>query len=270
MADDNTVDVPLAVKTSDLPKRLASAVVMLGVAGAALWFGGWLWTVFVAALALGVLWEWWGLVRRFVPSTAGRAAWLLAGLIYVGSAAALFNVMRSDTDTGLKILLVILLGVIGTDVGAYFAGRTFGGPKIAPSISPSKTWSGLLGGIVGASAMILLVYWAWDAGLCEALNPRFFDPSGRTFQFDGPCSFASLAPMSYLIPQIAITGTVFAVVAQTGDFFESWMKRRAGVKDSGSLLPGHGGLFDRADGLIAVTFAFGVLYVVGILVSLRQ
>ena len=246
-------------KKSDLGVRVASAVVMIAVAGTALWLGGWAWTFFVMAVGLGVFWEWWGLVRGFVRTAWGSAAWLIGGIVYIGFAAAMFIGLRGNMDMGLKVLLSILLGVIGTDVGAYFAGRTFGGPKIAPSISPSKTWSGLLGGILGASAMILLVSWAWASGLCEALNPREVDPSGRTFGFDGPCSYADLPPLDYLAVQIGILGLIFAVVAQSGDFFESWMKRRADVKDSGNIIPGHGGLFDRVDGLIAVTFVVGLV-----------
>ncbi len=241
-------------KKSDLGVRVASAVVMVAVAALALWLGGWPWAFFVMAVGLGVLWEWWGLVRGFVRTTTGRATWLIGGIVYIGIASAMFIGMRGGLDTGLKLLLTILLGVVGTDIGAYFAGRTFGGPKIAPSISPSKTWSGLLGGIVGASAMILLVSWAWASGLCEAINPRT-----GFIGFDGPCSNAGLPPLDYLVVEIGIAGVIFAVVAQTGDFFESWMKRRAGVKDSGNMIPGHGGLLDRADGLIAVTVVVGLL-----------
>jgi phosphatidate cytidylyltransferase len=105
--------------------------------------------------------------------------------------------------------------VWATDIGAYFAGRSFGGPKVAPKISPNKTWSGLIGGMVGA----LL--------LGGAL-----------------CSYADL-PL-----HLALASPALAVIAQAGDFFESWMKRRAGVKDSGALIPGHGGVLDRLDGVV--------------------
>ena len=213
---------------SDLPVRAASAFVMLLVAGAALWLGGWLWTAFVVAVAVGVLWEWWGLICAFVPSVAGRSAWMLGGVFYVGLAALvlawlrLVPVMEAHT-----LLLALLLAVIGTDVGAYFSGRAFGGPKIAPKISPSKTWSGLAGGVVGAAAALMLVTY----------HAEGFDDFGWKL----------------------LAGAAIAVVAQSGDFFESWLKRRAGVKDSSHLIPGHGGLFDRADGLLAVLFAIGLL-----------
>jgi phosphatidate cytidylyltransferase len=127
---------------------------------------------------------------------------------------------------GLLAVLQIVSAVIATDVGAYFAGRTLGGPKIAPKISPSKTWAGLIGGMIAAG----LVFVGW-AMYVQALHPWTF----------------------------AVNGAVAAIIAQAGDFFESWMKRRAGVKDSGRLIPGHGGLFDRLDGLLAVSFVLGIL-----------
>ena len=87
-------------KKSDLPTRAASALVMLLVAGTALWLGGWVWTAFVVAVALGVLWEWWGLICGFVPSVAGRIVWMLGGLVYVGLATFMFDVLRLDPATG--------------------------------------------------------------------------------------------------------------------------------------------------------------------------
>ena len=221
-------DADTSTKKSDLPTRAISAVVMLLVAGAALWFGGWVWAAFVAAVALGVLWEWWGLACGFVPSVAGRAVWLLGGFIYIGLAALMLFVLRVvPLPLGNILLFAIILAVIGTDVGAYFSGRTFGGPKIAPKISPSKTWSGLAGGMIGAAVALVLV----------------------TYRAEG---FSDLALK-------LLAGAMIAVIAQSGDFFESWMKRRAGVKDASNLIPGHGGLFDRADGLLAVSFVLGLI-----------
>ncbi len=210
-------------KKSDLAVRTGSAVIMLAVAGTALWLGGSAWVVFVGLVAAGVLVEWSRLVLAFTPGVAARLAWHLGGLLYVGVACFTLILLRSPW-LGLMPVLSILGAVIAIDVGAYFAGRTFGGPKIAPSISPSKTWSGLVGGMAGAAVLLFLVReqdWRW-----------------------------------------ALVGIPAAVIAQTGDFFESWMKRRAGVKDSGRLIPGHGGLFDRVDGLLAVLFAVGVAMLV--------
>ncbi len=241
-------------KNADLPVRVASAVVMLAVAGTALWLGGWVWTLFVVAVGVGVVREWFVLTRKFVRSALGLAAWSLFGAAYIGLAIAMLVALRGDQVSGIPTLLMVLFGVIGTDIGAYFSGRTFGGPKIAPKISPSKTWAGLIGGAFGAAAMILLTNWSWHAGLCEAL----IQPG--KFGFDGPCSFV-LAPLPYLLGGSAVGGILIAVIAQAGDFFESWMKRRAGVKDSGKLIPGHGGLFDRTDGFIAVLAVLGLLSV---------
>ena len=136
---------------------------------------------------------------------------------------------------GINFLLSILVLVWVADIFAYFAGRAIGGPKIAPRISPAKTWAGLgggatLAGLVGITVEIL------DFG--PAAIPGY--------------SWISLAAA-------VIGGILIAVLAQAGDFFESWMKRRAGVKDSGSLIPGHGGLFDRLDGFISVFFVLFVI-----------
>ena len=207
-------------KKSDLGVRTASAVVMIAVAGSALWLGGYWWTAFVAAVALGVLWEWWGLVWAFAPGLTASAGWLVLGLIYIGGAAYMLVFLRIP-EFGPAPILLLVSTVIAVDVGAYFAGRTIGGPKIAPSISPSKTWAGLAGGMVAAT----LIVWI---GAHE---------------------------VGKLNPWLIVGAPLVAIVAQIGDFFESWLKRRAGVKDSGALIPGHGGLFDRVDGLIAVAFA---------------
>ncbi len=239
-------------KKGDLGVRTLSAVVMVTVAGTALWLGGTLWLVFVGAIAAGVLWEWRLLVRGFTRTILGEALWMIGGVAYVGIAAATLMALRTE-QIG---LLQVVLGVIATDIGAYFAGRTIGGPKIAPRISPSKTWAGLAGGALSAALVFGLVSWSWWNGLCDLVIGRIELPE-NTVMFDGPCSFG-VPPYSYLIPQSLLVGTLIAIIAQAGDFFESWMKRRAGVKDSGSLIPGHGGLFDRVDGLLAVCFAIGI------------
>jgi phosphatidate cytidylyltransferase len=220
-------------KKSDLGVRTASAAAMLVVAGAALWFGGWLWIGFVALVAVGVFWEWRGIVVGFVRSAPALGLWNTAGLVYVGGAGATLAFLRRDA-LGTEVLLVMILAVIATDIGAYFTGRAIGGPKIAPKISPSKTWAGLGGGMAGATLAVLLF----------ALASARFAWGAREWL--------------ELLPQCLFAGSLCAIVAQTGDFFESWMKRRAGLKDSGSMLPGHGGLFDRVDGLLAVSFLMGI------------
>ena len=217
-------------KKSDLGVRTASAVVMLVVAGGALWAGGWVWAGFVALLSLAVIWEWFRLVLGFETRAMPRSLWLGGGLLYIGLAGLLLVYLRGDHN-GLERVLMVLLAVIATDIGAYFAGRAIGGPKIAPKISPSKTWAGLFGGMT-AAGLALTGGFLWQ------------------LQDD---SYRVLAVGVFAI------GAGMAVIAQAGDFFESWMKRRAGVKDSGRLIPGHGGVFDRVDGLLAVCFVLGVL-----------
>jgi phosphatidate cytidylyltransferase len=226
---------------SDLGIRTISGVAMMSVAIAAIWFGGYAFMALVVLVGIGVLWEYSKLVLGFAESTGARLTWLVGGLVYVGLACFTL-LMFSAPFFGMTPAILLIAGVIGTDVGAYFAGRTFGGPKIAPRISPSKTWSGLLGGMIGAGLLMVAVQAAIYWWRLDARN------HGDVY-------------LAYSWVRLALTGVVLAVVAQAGDFFESWMKRRAGVKDSGRLIPGHGGLFDRADGLIAVAFVAGLIVV---------
>lgn len=217
-------------KASDLKVRTLSAIVMLAVAGGALWAGGWVFTIFVAAIAAGLLWEWWGLISKFNSGILGRALWMLGGVVYIGGAFLYLwaqMVFRGTHNAGAYL---IFGGVIATDIGAYFAGRRFGGKKLAPKISPNKTWSGLLGGIV-LSSLLLLSYAAINAD--------------------------NHPPFKFFI--IGIAGAFLAIIAQMGDLLESWMKRRANVKDSGKILPGHGGLLDRLDGYLAVLFVMSLI-----------
>lgn len=142
--------------------------------------------------------------------------WRLGGgLLYVGIPTFALIGLRARPDDGLLLAFWALSLVWATDIGAYFAGRGIGGPKIAPAISPNKTWAGLGGGMIAALLLGLALH-------------RLFG-----------------------LPTLLVTvSPLLAMLAQTGDFFESWMKRRAGVKDSGALLPGHGGVLDRLDGLV--------------------
>lgn len=235
---------------SDLPVRLASAIVMLVIAGGALWLGGWLWTGFVALLAGGVLWEWNRLVSRFGASTLAEAVWFFGGVVYIGGAALAMMALRNGAGflpvngqslgyAPVEVLIGYILPIIAVDAGAYFAGRAIGGPKIAPRISPSKTWAGLGGGALAAGLVAL----------------------GNELADFGPAA----ASPGYDLVSVALAlaaGGLIAVIAQAGDFFESWMKRRAGMKDSSNLIPGHGGLFDRLDGFLAVFFVLFVFAVV--------
>jgi phosphatidate cytidylyltransferase len=239
-------------KKSDLGVRTLSAIVMVAVAGAALWLGGWVFTAFVVAVGLGVIWEWWGLARLIAKTPFGAALWLAAGVSYVGFAMWVLLWLR---EPGAHWALLPIALVVAVDVGAYFAGRTFGGPKIAVRVSPSKTWAGLIGGAIAASIVTYIALQMLTALLNRELaRADVAELSVQYFDFQQ-------------LLLVAAIGTAAAVVAQAGDFFESWMKRRAGVKDSGALIPGHGGLFDRVDGLLAVLFVGGLIYVLPFLLS---
>lgn len=156
-------------------------------------------------------------------------AWQLGGFFYALLPALALLWVRERDAHGLMLLLWLFIITWSTDIGAYFAGRAFGRRKLAPSISPGKTVEGLYGGM--AAAALLGGAWALFTGL------------GR--------------PLLLLAP-------LFALAAQGGDLFESWMKRRAGVKDSGGLLPGHGGVFDRLDGLVPVAVLTALAQVAGL------
>ena len=215
------------MKTSDLGVRTASAIVMLAVAGIAIWLGGAVLDAFIALVAAACFVELALLVAKATPGLPARLAGWVAGAAYI--AAAGYALIGFSLE---ELVLVIGL-VIATDTGAYFAGRTIGGPKIAPKISPSKTWAGLFGGMIAAA----LWFGSGIYGVASLAN--------------------SEQPASHVIPFV-IGGALLAVAAQAGDFFESWLKRRAGVKDSSRLIPGHGGIFDRVDGLLPVAILLGM------------
>jgi phosphatidate cytidylyltransferase len=219
----------LAKPRSDLGVRTASAVVMVAVAGIALWLGGWWWIVFIALIAAGLFIEWGWLAKSAWTNWWSIALALIIGwvIIILGCISAL----ETREYQGLAKSLFFVLAVVCVDVGAYFFGRSIGGPKIAPQISPSKTWAGLIGGGVCAAAFMVA-------------SSLYFYPGWRVSD-TGP-----EYPMT-----LVFLGFLAAVIAQSGDFAESWVKRKAGVKDSSALIPGHGGLLDRADGMLAIFFA---------------
>jgi phosphatidate cytidylyltransferase len=240
MAAGNTVQadgpndpLPLNLKTADLPRRLASAVVMLAVTALAVGIGGLALDGFIALVALIAFVEFALLVVRATPNPLLRLVAWAAGAAYFGFAAAIL------AGAGTFLLLMVLGVTVFTDTGAYFTGRAIGGPKIAPKISPSKTWAGLAGGM--AASVLWVFIWV------SAMEASFMWPR---FELG-----LNLSPQN-VTGAIAL-GAGLAGVAQIGDFFESWLKRRAGVKDSSRLIPGHGGVFDRIDGLIPVVLVSG-------------
>jgi phosphatidate cytidylyltransferase len=159
----------------------------------------------------------------FVAKFAGQAsAWLGWGILYAGIPPASLAFLRGDRHDGLITVLFLFALVWATDIFAYFVGRSLGGPKMAPSISPGKTWSGAVGGTAAAVA----------AGLAVA---SLAGPVGN--------------------PALPVIIALVSVWSQIGDLFESWVKRRFGVKDSGTIIPGHGGIMDRVDALSAAASA---------------
>ena len=197
---------------SELTTRILSGIAMIVVALMAAVLGGYYFAILVAGVVTAMFYEWMRIVRGW------GFEWKLGGFLYcLLPALALLWLRDRSGGQGLSIVLWIFLVTWATDIGAYFAGRRFGKRKLAPSISPGKTVEGLWGGV--AAAALFGAAWVIATDLNRA--------------------------MIFLAP-------LFAAAAQAGDLFESKMKRRAGVKDSGDWLPGHGGFLDRLDGLVPV------------------
>lgn len=190
---------------------LSIAVAAAGVPSVATWLA--------AAGAMAVL------VYAARGQPQADAAWTSLSVAYIAPAFLAFQWLRGQGDEGFWTVLWLMALVWATDVGAFFAGRLIGGPKLLPAVSPKKTWAGLFGGMLAAAAI----------GLCAA----------------------ALGGGAAL--RLALGSAALALVAQLGDLFESGLKRRFGAKDSSGLIPGHGGLLDRIDGLIAVSLVYGAL-----------
>ena len=163
---------------------------------------------------------------------AGRARALI-GLLCAGVIAAVPTALRDDATLALIGPIWMFAVVWATDITAYFVGRRLGGPKLMRRVSPNKTWSGALGGLVGAVTAGTLV--AFGADLMGMALPRG----------------ASL-------PVVAGVSALASILSQAGDLYESWLKRRHGVKDSSRIIPGHGGVMDRLDGFFAVAVLAGL------------
>lgn len=161
------------------------------------------------------------LTAALFPVLRGRNWWLVGGIVYAGLSGISLAAIRGDELTGFVAILFIFAVVWSTDSLAYFVGRAIGGPKLAPSISPGKTWSGAIGGAVAALIG------------------------------GGAVSLAYHGRISLLLLGLAL---ILSVFSQIGDLFESFVKRRFQVKDSSHLIPGHGGFMDRVDGLVFACF----------------
>lgn len=220
-----------AGRWADLGVRVLSALILAPIAVACVWIGGVAFLLVVVALMAGLTLEWLQLCRQAgwlttalpvppAPSREARggAVKTSVGLGYVVLAAAAILWLRDDPTAGRANVLILLLVVWSGDVGAYAVGRWIGGPRLAPRISPGKTWSGAIGGLLAAVAMGLM---------------------------------AAHLLTDVVTLHTAVVAAVLGIVAQAGDLLESLVKRRLDVKDSGHLIPGHGGLFDRLDGVLA-------------------
>ncbi|AZO07223.1 MULTISPECIES: phosphatidate cytidylyltransferase [unclassified Mesorhizobium] len=252
---------------SNLQQRVISAIVMAALTLALTWLGGLPFRLFCGAIAALIFYEWTRMARAgngaalgFLPealivifigaliagvpalwlllliailvavaavAARGAAQWEASGVAYAALSGFSLAYLRDENHSGLIAILFLFAVVWATDIAAYFVGRAVGGPKLAPSISPGKTRSGAVGGAVGGLAGGLLLAIAAGAGN---------------------------------LVQLGLAALTLSVVSQIGDLFESWVKRRHGAKDSSNLIPGHGGVMDRVDGLVAAALA---LYVIG-------
>ncbi|WP_257165053.1 phosphatidate cytidylyltransferase [Bradyrhizobium sp. SRS-191] len=246
---------------SNLVMRIAAALVLVPLALGAAYAGGVFWTALVTVVAVGLYLEWlmvigeirtasvgtagamaiatagicaaFGLIDFAVvvlalglvavaALAAGRRLWVAAGFVYAAGAELASVLVRFDQQQGWHALVLVLLVVWASDIGGYVAGRSIGGPKLAPRISPNKTWAGAIGGFV--ASLVAAAGW-------------------------------SLAGAGGVLAMLAVAA-VLSVVSQLGDLAESAVKRHFGVKDSSHIIPGHGGLLDRLDGYVAaIVFA---------------
>ena len=253
---------PILQGRNNLALRVASSLVLAPLAIGAAYWGGMVFLAFWALAALGVLWEWDGLVcshdRKPVLAlgllalggacaflaiervgvalslivlgmlavatlaSQSRRGWCSVGVAYAGAMLIAPVLLRNDLTHGFTALVFLFAVVWATDIAAYFGGRAFGGPKLMPQVSPNKTWSGA---ICGAAAAI-----------------------------GGGCAVASLAGLGNF-PVVSLLALVLSIMSQSGDLFESALKRRFAAKDASNLLPGHGGLMDRLDGFVAAAAA---------------
>jgi len=259
---------PPAARWSDLGVRVLSAAVLIPAVIADVWAGGIWFELFVALVTVLMAHEWTVICHRqssaqfalhaaaalsgaLLPLQAGLAGaaiaiaglWLLSaavayaeapdgttwrylGVPYVGIPAIALVLLRNDPAFGASAIVWVLVTVWSADTMAYFAGRIIGGPKLAPVLSPKKTWAGLGGAVAGSAA----------ASAIFALVTALPNVTG-----------------------LALLAGALALVEQAGDIFKSAMKRHHGVKDSGNLIPGHGGVIDRVDGLVAVATAAAII-----------
>lgn len=257
-----------APKWGDLGVRALSAVVLIPAVLADVWAGGIWFHLFVALIGILMAMEWVTIVHKGSPvqfaihaagamcgallpldiglgggliaiavlallsaaiafrEERGGPKWRYLGVAYVSIPPIALVILRDDPVHGIAAIVLVMLMVWFADTFAYFAGRIIGGPKLAPRISPKKTWAGLLGAMAGSALAAFVT--------CQVVGAR---------------------SVSILV----VIAALLAIVEQGGDLFKSAMKRQYGVKDSGRLIPGHGGVIDRVDGLVAVATAAAII-----------
>jgi len=207
--------------TTEIRKRIGSALILIPPVIAAIYLGTPYFEILMAVAGIILAVEWGKLCKH-------QFLWMVFGIVYILPPVFSLIYLRRLEDTGASVLLWLFILVWAADSGAYFFGRLIGGPKLAPRISPKKTWAGFIGGVM----MSGVVGWVFATYL-----------QGNT------ASFITLTIVS------AVTGAV----SQCGDLLESALKRHFNVKDSGSLIPGHGGLLDRVDGLLIASLFVSII-----------
>ncbi|WP_336276846.1 phosphatidate cytidylyltransferase [Bartonella sp. CB178] len=259
---------------SDLVSRILTAVVFGSFALFLTWFGGAVFFLFVWLIGGFILYEWigitgekWNAAQKILAGVfylffcpfliwgvspllvffalivfsgllaifgSGRnSGWVFSGFLYSSFPVEALSLLRGNEMLGFWVVIFLFAIVWGTDISGYFSGRTFGGPKLAQRFSPNKTWSGAIGGtIAGVFGGTLIAFCFLNASLG-----------------------------SFFVPLLAFA---LSAVSQVSDLGQSWLKRKFSVKDSGYLLPGHGGFMDRMDGLVGAAF---FLYLIGSFMS---
>ncbi|WP_455482358.1 phosphatidate cytidylyltransferase [Bartonella sp. B35(2025)] len=258
---------------SNFVSRILTALILGIISLGLTWAGGFLFLIFVWVIGSFILYEWisitkekWSnsqkilagifysifgiflvlnvsasfifsilavLVALLAIGSIKNIGWVCFGFLYASFPVIALSFLRGHETLGFWAVIFLFTVVWGTDIGGYFSGRTFGGPKLAPRFSPNKTWSGAIGGTVaGATGGILIAFLVFDTNLAN-----------------------------FFIPLLAL---ILSIVSQISDLGQSWFKRKFSVKDSSSLLPGHGGFMDRMDGLVGATF---LLYLIGSFMS---
>jgi phosphatidate cytidylyltransferase len=282
MSDIETAPQASTAKPPDssLKTRVRSALLMAPPVLLVIFFGGWGFAIMLAAAAGVAVHEWGRMLSKAYPFAKGlvllsaclaamallvshllesavgtllfalslfflifaynyanqgpRLRLLLAGILYIICALGVMVWIRLGLPEGLFHFMTLLLVVWSSDSFAYLFGRMIGGPKLAPKISPKKTWAGFIGSSLGAGAVAALLA-----------------VPAVTFA-DAPRTLGGLGPQAYFL-----LGAVLGAVGQAGDLLVSYFKRRFEIKDTGALIPGHGGLLDRIDALLLVALAFG-------------